>query len=1336
MKMVIGRDFFRLVVIGLFMLIGINFFSGFVNAVSWVNSSTNVTYSFLEDSWLSYNFTSNVTGYGGSFYFSLLKINGYENPLQIYPWFSWNDGSSSNSTTGVLNINSTLDNQTGFYSLLVLAQDGLEGLTTTFNFTINATNDLPYFVGLNSSYDFVAPSIAGSSPLTINLRGNDEESQFPLNFILKNFTSCGNFPSWSTRTSENCSLLYSINQISNETSVLNFTNISRNDIGVYSIELCINDTPSSLPPYPDSEYNISKQSCQQINLSILDGLKINATNCQNLLNLNESGNLVCNIIVSTVYNSELFNVSSSASLNGHSDAYISSLIGRDWFRSNSTQKLSSNYEGVVPINISLNKSYIGNWTINFSVVGAQGVFSPVSETLFFFINRSFDSEPSFSFSFSEEENKTSLNLLTRFYLNISDLDFSIPDKGLFNETINLSFNITNSTGYQVFWPEFQALNFDYSGDGSSMSSKTIEFIPNNSQIGNWTINFSYSDLNGLNGSQIFQFEVLNNTSPRWNSSNSYYFNCIVNSTLDTTDYCFKEILNLTEGFVTDEEGDTILFYLSGNYSSNLNTSFNKTSGVINFVPWKQDVSQYKSGGVWNFTITATDGFLNSSSNWILNITNINSVPRVQNFNVSLPLSIDEGNLSSVSFRVYDDDFLIPGFTFYRYSTVNLIETNVSLIGFPPIFLGELINISLLGPLFETNYNSYHFSIFPNKSNVGNYSVNISVNDNFGGLNSTVLNITITAINNAPEILNTKNISLVVGRELLSQFNVSDLEDGNSGDLNDKFIFNYSYLSGGRQDLDILNESNFNRTSGKINLTVNESYAGKYRINLTVTDSGFQDLPNKSSSKEFWIYAYNLPNITFPLENSIFEFSENSTFNFNFSVNHSVGDDLTYEFWIDNLSCEFNDSSNCTYNIPVLYNRTNLSAIGTNVSWQNYFGFNSESYNNLRNFTLVVYSPNLENPSDLSKNLTFKLNITHSNHPIELLTNISVSTAFTGEGVQRGIFLNLSNFFLDYDSLDGFYNEGLIFEIRSNHSSSIYLDSILSTNLLNKNTTEKEFNLYADIPTNETLTILAHDSEGFVSSNSFEVSFIDPPTDPETTESRSSGGGGTSTITKHASLLISVPSIIETNFGESLELPIVIKNNGEVSLSNIILGGTVFSESGELSEIGINLSKTSFSSLGIGVSEELSAKLDVATKKAGRYTGIIFANVSSPKFNQEGQFYIDIEVIPGQRVEELLIFTEQLVVGNPECIELMPRLDEARNLRDSGDLESALKLSQNVVDSCKKSISQRGKFNILQSDVSDILIYLFSSFLIVFLFLISFYVYKRVKFNKSTRDEYI
>jgi hypothetical protein len=1338
--MVIVRKFSSRGIYSLFILLFLVNYIGVSSAVNW-NSFMDIEYFGEEDSLpfaFIHNFSadtinrdSNTRYYIDSINMIDSSLHGIQN-ISFFNWIFWEDTlSKENSSTGILIFNSTNENHTGSFkfTLRIGSSDAIKSI----NVTINASNDAPIFLNLHNvsnPYKFNVNTtlfIDYSIPLIIG----DEEGHFPINITNFYPLSCSK-ANWTDR--ENCNLNFSFNYLNESKIYINFSNISLDHIGVYNFSICINDTfnPSLVPFFHSFNYNESKQSCKNLSIDIFYYLNLNASNCSNL-SLKEGQNLNCYIDIYTKLPQQEFFLNSFSSLTN--SFFIGSLIGSNWFYPLRANTSSNNFLRIPIFLENLSKRNVGLWEINLSLNNSLEFYST---NITLFINNT-NSKPTLYFNFSGDNNSTSLNAPTLFNVSIHDEDFLIPDKNLFNETINLSIRIFNQSDIskEVFWQNFTHKSFYYSSGNSSILNQNIHFTPNSSQTGDWVINFTYFDTEGLGNTTLFNFTILDNEYPYWNK-NFISLSCVVNSTIQNTSSCLNiNLTNYTQNFLWANDSDIppsgLTFFILGAAPPSFNLT---TDGLINFTPWKKDVSTYLPEGVWRFNISVRDSFLrNDSLQLVLNISHINSIPEIKNI-VYSPI-IYETSTYSFSFEIWDEDFMIP-----NINSSNELNYGPQLT---PIYYNSQIpfesSLSLIGRVeIEPNYYSTHLiSLNPNKSNIGNYTLNLSIKDHKNGLNWTLFNISVIEINNPPFFeIGLINHTLSIWDSFIYMVYANDTEDW--GNL----TYNYFLLDGffqGRQlkQSRIFDDSSFNSSSGKFNLTLNSSHAGAYHINLTVQDNGLNTNTslNKTSWADFWLFIYDSPNISYPQNLQNLSLVENQTSIFNFAANHSIGDNLYYEVWMDNIhSCTFADNSNCIYsNLSFVDSFIGLGN-STNLSWNFTPNFNQETYGLYSNLKLFVYPANnlLLQKHILNSSLDLKINISHKNHPLTLNSNISSPSPSSNTGE---IKINLSQFFIDHDSTDPFYLQKINFTIQSDQGGETLFNFSESDNIL---TIRLKPSVFGKISRTENLNVTAYEINSStnniirtITSNNFQVIFIEPTISQVNTPSY---GGGSTTITKHSSILITVPSTIQAGFGDNLQIPLSIFNNGEVSLSGISLKGEIRLENKSIDDVEISLSKSSISVLPIGAKEDTTAFLNINTRQPGRYLGIIYADISSPKFKQEAQFYIEIEVIPSRNIEEILIFTEKLVVGNPECIELKARLLEVDKLRSEGRLHEALKLSEDVLDSCKNSISQKRSFNIISESLSRPLIYLLVSLICAIIFIFIFYVYKRIKFNKVNYNEYL
>jgi len=325
---------------------------------------------------------------------------------------------------------------------------------------------------------------------------------------------------------------------------------------------------------------------------------------------------------------------------------------------------------------------------------------------------------------------------------------------------------------------------------------------------------------------------------------------------------------------------------------------------------------------------------------------------------------------------------------------------------------------------------------------------------------------------------------------------------------------------------------------------------------------------------------------------------------------------------------------------------------------------------------------------------------------------------------------LGDYFSDADYSDVNYNQTVNFTIVSSTIPSLITTSVSDWILT----------LTATTATTESLTITANDlndsnvSMTSISSNNFEVAFTAPSTTTTTSSSGGGGGGGGSDV-KYVSLKLLVPG--ESQFlGENIiQIPIRVQNSGLTNLAGISLSGVVSYDDVLTNDVRLNLGTTYIASLAQGEARNFTVTLNVDRRRAGSYKVSIFANVTSPKFSDFADF--NIELISSNQTDagQVVVFTENFVVENPECLELRELIEESRRLLNEGREEEARALAEQAISACESAISQSSKLEFAKNYVGDKFFYSFFVTIIVFAFGLVFYFYKRIRFNKF-REDYI
>ena len=213
--------------------------------------------------------------------------------------------------------------------------------------------------------------------------------------------------------------------------------------------------------------------------------------------------------------------------------------------------------------------------------------------------------------------------VTVIYLYAYDDDLFVQDKGVYNETLTFAKNITNLTG--VYRDLF---NVSVVSTNGNLTTALINFTPVKADKGNYSINITITDIQGLSDYMVFNLIILElNHTPQFTVSNQ---TAGVNNT-------FMLYVN-----ATDADNDSIVF--SDNATFFNITKINEThdnnitlaTALINFTPNDSYI------GLYYVKINASDGVNINSSNVMFSIYD----PPVIYSLVCLPLSPSENDTTT------------------------------------------------------------------------------------------------------------------------------------------------------------------------------------------------------------------------------------------------------------------------------------------------------------------------------------------------------------------------------------------------------------------------------------------------------------------------------------------------------------------------------------------------------------------------------------------------------------------------------------------------------------------------------------------------------------------
>ena len=1297
-------------------------------APGWIPGSTAINYTTLEGGFYYHNLSKNITGFNNDVNFQINptvdKPLYWTNESGRYTFTLFNIASNwiriYNSSTGNLTINSTYDNQTGFFEIPIQATNtsdpAADAIITTFEFIINATNDAPEFLdsSINSTYNLTQNRL-----FLEYINATDEEEHYPLYFNISFLNNCTH-AGWSDRSDgENCSI-FNLTNILNTSASMNFTPV-RNEVGYYWANITVTDFGEnySCPHiYCDNvtyEQNKTTYYSEIIKFNIFSALEINISNCTNkIFQENESG--TCQINITTKEDADLLNISSLGFLKN----YDASVLNSSWFYADSSTN-SANFTKTVTINVTPQKTEIGNWTINFTVQDITAN-EDSTEQIYVYVNRTLNDAPEI---IGIEDMEVSVDLEKRINLIVYDDDFLIPDKntsfGGYNETITFNVTILNQSNLSQ---ELNLNGFDVEILNmpvveTNRTEAKIQFTPNSSELGDYTINLSVNDLENSFDFDLFNLSIVSNNFPYWNQT-SYSFDLVVNSSSANTASFY---LNLTDNYVNDSDVGNVLTFAN---DSDAFPRFNLTSeGIINFTPYKEDV------GNWSFNVTATDSLgLQNTTTFAFNITNTNSAPAIKTPIFATNASVDvnsnvnatEDKYTQIILWVEDDDFKIPSGqkSFYNES-LNITTTILNSSGSAVIL--DLFNFTKTNSFPTSNFpnkTEYEATFTPNQIDIGSYNVTVNITDASNISDILEFNLTILSSNDAPVLMNLTNKTSAVNRTFYYNINATDEEDGNEtlGNL----TFSYDFING--TDFINNNQTIFNTTSGILNLTFNSSHAGSYRINITVNDSS-----SSENFNDFWIYVYDSPNISNPSSLEIFNLTENETYNFNFTVNHSIEDNLTYLFYVDLITY---NGSEFNYSDLILRENTTYYGNGTNLTWQFTPNFTDESYGKLKNLSLIVYpsNSNLTNAVLINSTLNLKLNISHANYPI----NFSGTIANQSKEKTKKIYIDLEDYFssLDYD--DAYYNRTVNFTILNsdtNLSPSGITSNFPYSNWTLSLASSSGVALEEDLFINSTEFDSNNNLLSSKYSNSFNTEFTEPS---QTTTPPVGGGGGGSSIP--VSFKIIHPGEIFVSQYEKVDIPLKLENKGSKAFQRINLVNTLlFNSTNSNQGIG-SFDIDYFDFLKVGETKNFSLSLLFNTAILGEYEVMVNASSLTPRYNDGIKIKVHVQELNKSKVEEILIFTEEFITQNPECAEITEIVNEAKKHFEEGDLINAKLKAEEAVNACKDAISQvsipkerKTKEQLLKDYLNYLILISFFAFIVG----IVYYFIKRRAFIKKYKE---
>jgi len=754
-----------------------------------------------------------------------------------------------------------------------------------------------------------------------------------------------------------------------------------------------------------------------------------------------------------------------------------------------------------------------------------------------------------------------------------------------------------------------------------------------------------------NGAEDYQDVFLNisntNDPPNIEVLSSYSNNTGGNNITDLTAYAdspFVYIVNATDVDTDTYESEVLT------YSDNA-TFFDiiPGTGVISFTP-----NQSLVGNHTLLINVSDDGGLSDTQ--IMNLEIINN---------SAPVLMSIGSLSCAEDSLC---FIVITATDADNDNLNFTSNNTAVF-------------SLTNNASQSPVTSAYVNYTPTQSNVGAYTVVVTVADIRGATDTEAIAFTINNTNDAPEIQSFSFPSTIVEAHGISFYFQADDDDYDLESVYEYVSFNDTNITGKDLfDISTILNSTSNKTYAQIIFTPSIGDAGNYSVNITATDYyGAVDWVVKN----FTVQAKtNPPNISRIMPYGM-PYSTTTIFNFTESSNYATP--LT--------SVNFSENRSVIYNITVTDDTTSWASL--TFAWYIDGVLNSTSpYLNLsynffssgvNNITVFVSDDTYEN-SSWTWNVTVE-NINRAPKFINNLNNISMnSTTVYIDYLKK----TSSVHFIDPDDDLNSNND---FDAGEN-SSLTY--NVTSCSVATITITDDSIRVVPEEIGSCTVYFTAYDAGSLSNtSNAVMVNVSDVPNATEivetTTPSSSGGGGGRSRsimipITKQEELPkaieILVPELVTIYKNQTVLVPVTLQNNWNSSLMGIKVNAST-----NASFVKLEFSQNYFESLGVG--EKKNTTLIVSNYRLGEnYEIKLTANVTTPKASDSALVILNSieQAESGAEVEVKVTFAQDLLSDNPECAELNELLYEAKNQLAVGSTSEASKMVDGVINGCKYLVS--------------------------------------------------
>jgi hypothetical protein len=390
-----------------------------------------------------------------------------------------------------------------------------------------------------------------------------------------------------------------------------------------------------------------------------------------------------------------------------------------------------------------------------------------------------------------------------------------------------------------------------------------------------------------------------------------------------------------------------------------------------------------------------------------------------------------------------------------------------------------------------------------------------------------------------------------------------------------------------------------------------------------------------------------------------------------------------------------------------------------------------------NLTLVVFPANTNLANRMLLNTTKKWNITieNANYPLEFSGLIGGFDKKIVGGTPQTVIL--SDYFNDEDAKDPKHNQTITFSYALLYSSGGTM-GVSITNWVNGNTPQAVFSSTSHGIANFTITGFEINETNSshvlsnVTSNIFTIELN--VTSGGGDEDSGRRGGGTTTITIPIAFKILSPETIKEYDKVRIVIPLGLINLGDMTFRDISFYSAVYQNGTPVPEVAMTFDVDYINILSPGIKKNTTLTLIFPEERAGEYEILINATSISPKYTDWAKIRLTLDRINESDLENLLIFVEEFIAENPECVEITEIVREAREHFNEYDFVNARLKAEQALNACKDAISQVSLLSEkprLPFGVSE---YVIIVSVVAFLSGIFYYFVKRRRYHKKIIKE--